>query len=178
MTLESIWQEYRHLLNKVLTSKISNRDDVEDLLQNILIKIHKHLPDLANHNNIKAWMLTVAKSTIADHYRKQTKDSVITTSDLWYEQQSMDNELLHCLQPFIACLPQEDRELIERFDLAGESQKAYALSTNTSYSTLKSRVQKSRQLLKQQILNCCELELDHRGNALGCLSSKKICAKC
>jgi len=43
MNIEIIWQKYRSSLLRFLSSKVSNPSDVEDLLQNILIKTHENL---------------------------------------------------------------------------------------------------------------------------------------
>jgi len=61
-------------------------------------------------------------------------------------------------------LPHEDAELLKAIDLNRESQKAYAEALGISYPTLKSRVQKSRTLLKQVFDDCCHFERDRRGS--------------
>ena len=54
MQLEQLWSEYRSALNAFLLSKVSNPQDAEDLLQDILIKTHKNLDKLREARSIKA----------------------------------------------------------------------------------------------------------------------------
>jgi RNA polymerase sigma-70 factor (ECF subfamily) len=53
MTIEKIWSEYRLSLKAFLHSKVSNDSDVDDLLQDILIKSYENLGKLKSGDKIK-----------------------------------------------------------------------------------------------------------------------------
>ena len=179
MNIEIIWQEYRALLKGYLASKVANPDDAEDLLQNILIKVHKNLPNLTDNAKIKPWLMQITKNTIIDFYRWQGKTRELTVEDLWYEDADItENELSACIQPFINCLPDKYKDVLTEVDIQGRTQKDFANDHNLAYSTLKSRVQTGRNKLKSLFEQCCEFELDGRGNAIGCSDVKSECAKC
>lgn len=75
-------------------------------------------------------------------------------------------------------LDKENAELIASVDIRGQSQKDYAREHGVSYSTSKSRVQKSGHQLRELFEDCCYLTLDHRGNIIDCNSKSSSCKKC
>ncbi|WP_420589510.1 RNA polymerase sigma factor SigZ [Bacterioplanoides sp.] len=172
MQLEQLWSEYRSALNAFLLSKVSNPQDAEDLLQDILIKTHKNLDKLREARSIKAWLFQIANNTIIDFYRTRARSHEVQQQldeeSLWYSQseQSIKAELSHCIEPFIQCLSEANAELLTAIDLNGESQKVYAEQLGISYSTLKSRVQKARTELRGLFDRCCHMQLDAQGNLM------------
>jgi len=177
MNIETIWQEYRTSLLRFLSSKVSNESDVEDLLQVILIKTHKNLTSLTSEDKIKPWLFQIANRSIIDFYRHQASQRELKAEDLWFETYET-NELARCIEPFIQGLPDKHSNLLRSIELNGESQKNYAERNNLSYSTLKSRVQKSRQELKKLFEQCCSIHLDSSGNSIACNSSSEECDQC
>jgi RNA polymerase sigma-70 factor (ECF subfamily) len=159
---------------------VSNPDDVDDLLQEILIKTHKSLQTVKDSKKIKSWIFQTAHNTIIDFYRQSSKWNTLTADDLWFEKEEpkITTELSLCVLPFIKALPQEDAELLMAIEIEGMSQKDYAKSKKINYSTLKSRVKKSRHKLYHLYRNCCDFSLDNQGN-LRQFKQKDIgCTRC
>lgn len=177
---EYVWEQYRAAIKSFLHSKVSNTDDVDDLLQDILIKTHANLHTLKSGQSVKPWLFQIANRTIIDFYRKNAKQSGLHPEDLWYHENdtTIQQELAHCIEPFIRSLPPEHAALLTAIDIHGTSQKDYAANTGLSYSTLKSRVQKSRSLLRAQFSRCCELTLDKHGNVIDYESRSRHCDGC
>lgn len=165
MKIETIWSDYQTALKRFLHSKVSNEADVEDLLQDILLKTYNNLDTLKDHKSVKAWLFQIANHTIIDFYRKNGRAKDIEAENM---SQLDDNSefkrlLTRCLTPFINALPEAQAELLTAIDIHNLSQKEYAESLGISYSTLKSRVQKSRKQLKQLYDQCCHYEVDQNG---------------
>ena len=180
LELERLWKEYQSGIKSFLHSKVGNPHDVEDLQQEILIKTYQNLNNVQSADSIKSWLYQIARNSIIDFYRTRSRGQNLQAEDLWYEEQDIDlkHELSQCILPFIQALPKENAELLTAIDIEGQSQKHYAEASNLSYSTLKSRVQKSRQLLKSQFQECCTLTLDKRGNLIDCDSETGECGSC
>ena len=68
-------------------------------------------------------------------------------------------------------------ELLTAIELNGISQKDLAIEHGVSYSTLKSRVQKGRQQLRQLFEDCCQFSFDQHGNVID-YDSKSNCKDC
>lgn len=180
MNLEYIWSEYRTGLKSFLHSKISNAADVDDLLQDILIKTYEKLHQVRSEESVKSWLFQLANHSIIDFYRRNGKQQGLSIDDMWNTDVKTDakQELSHCIDPFVKALNPESSELLMAIDLNGESQKEYAKSIGISYSTLKSRVKKARLELRGVFDDCCQMTLDAQGNLMDYERKAKSCSKC
>ncbi len=73
-------------------------------------------------------------------------------------------KLASCISPFIQALHDAHANLLMAIDINNQSQKQYAEQHGITYSTVKSRVQKSRQLLRQVFDDCYNFNIDKLGN--------------
>lgn len=180
MELEKIWSEYKAGLSAFLHSKIANHHDVEDLLQEVLLKTHQKLGQVESEGSIKSWLYQVANHTIIDFYRRKGRQPDLAADDLWHSESQPDvkQELSHCVDPFVKALDRQHSELLMAIDLNGESQKEYAASLGISYSTLKSRVKKARSELRHVFEDCCHMKLDAQGNLMDYEHKKKETPRC
>ena len=186
LDLEQVWAEYQQTLKAFLHSKVSNSADVDDLLQEILIKTFQNLHKVQDASSVKSWLFQLANNTIIDFYRKharQQRDSKIDADDLWFagldHNEEFKQNLSLCIEPFIQALPEQCAALVLAVDIKGQSQKEIAEAQNISYSTVKSRVQKSRGDLKNLFEQCCNLSLDKQGNVIDCdLKPESGCGNC
>lgn len=166
MQIEDIWAEYASALRRFLLGKVANEADAEDLLQEILIKTHKNLATLKDKGSIKSWLFQIANNTIIDFYRKRGRTQDIAPEHSRHSDEAVSgkDQMADCILPFINALPEGDAKLLKAIDIENQSQKAYAEQLGVSYSTLKSRVQKSRKLLRGLFDQCCHFDIDSRGN--------------
>lgn len=186
LNLEQVWAEYQQTLKSFLHSKVSNTADVEDLQQEILIKTFQNLHKMQDASSVKSWLFQLANNKIIDFYRKharQQRDSKIDADDLWFadldHNEEFKQKLSLCIEPFIQALPEQSASLLLAVDIKGQRQKALAEEQNVSYSTIKSRVQKSRGDLKNLFEQCCNLSLDKQGNVIDCeLKPESGCGNC
>jgi len=180
LNIEDVWQAYSNRLRMMLRSKISDPDDVEDLLQEILIKTHRNIGALRAQDKLKPWLFQLANNTVIDFYRKRGAARDAEPVDLWYEHSEPDVEqqLSECVVPFVRTLPQKTADLLLAVDIEGRSQKEYAAELGVSYSTLKSRVQRGRLKLREAFEQCCHLELDRQGRVVEYRRKQKACGGC
>lgn len=170
MNIETIWSEYRTKVKRFLHKKVSDPDEVDDLLQEILISTYQNLHTLRSDQHINAWLFQIARHAIIDFYRRQGRHTLPEGEALWYQDDAPDIQqaLSQCIAPFITAPPEESARLLYETDLMGVSQKDYAAQHNLNYSTLKSRVQKARQALRGVFEDCCQISMDKQGNVAGC----------
>jgi RNA polymerase sigma-70 factor (ECF subfamily) len=180
MNLESIWQEYSTSLRGFLYSRVSNDADVEDLLQEVLIKTHQNLDTVKSSEKIKPWLFQLTNNTIIDFYRKKGRSKDISAADLWYADDDVvvEQALAQCVEPFIRALPKKSADLLLAIDIEGQSQKEYAEKAGISYSTIKSQVQRGRAKLRTLFDDCCSLTLDKHGNVVEFQSKSGGCESC
>ncbi|EBA15263.1 RNA polymerase sigma-70 factor [Roseobacter sp. SK209-2-6] len=180
MTTEEIWQQYRGRLQGFMRSKLSNPADVEDLLQEVLLKTVTSRDSLKDPAKLQAWLFEIARNSIIDFYRRRGRGQGLASEDLWYQAEEPEvlAGLEACVEPFLAALPEETAAMLRAIDLEGQPQKAYAAEHGLSYSTLKSRVQAGRLALRAVFENCCHLPLDSRGNIRDFRQKSKNCSDC
>ena len=180
MNLENIWQDYSASLKGFLYSRVSNDADIEDLLQEVLIKTHQNLDTVASSEKIKPWLFQLTNNTINDYYRKKGRARDVSASDLWYAEDDVvvEQALAQCVEPFIRALPKKSADLLLAIDIEGQSQKEYAEKAGISYSTLKSRVQRARAKLRTLFDECCSLTLDKHGNVVEFQTKTGGCESC
>lgn len=168
MDMDQIWEAHRSAIHAFLRSKISNPADVEDLQQEVMIKIYHHLDSVNTQEKIESWLFQIARNTVIDYYRKNGRKPDLKSEDLWYTEpeSESDHVLSSCVMPFIKALPQTTAAMLIAIDIEGQSQKAYAKNQGMSYSTLKSRVQSARKQLKDLFTDCCHFSKDGRGKVI------------
>ena len=159
---------------------MSDSAEVDDLLQEILIKTYNNIHTVKSEDSIKPWLYQIAKNSIIDFYRKQAKKRELTADELWYEQDDEDirQSLSDCIELFIRALPADSAALLTEIDIKGQSQKAYAKASGISYSTLKSRVSKGRRELRGLFEQCCHFSLDKHGNLVDFDPKSDSCDNC
>ena len=186
MDFKQLWREYSNQLRQFLLSRVDSREDVDDLLQEILIKTYRHLNTIEQPDKLPAWLFQVARNMLIDYYRKARVDTVpyglvekVMLADGEPEQdEQVRQELTACIRPFISQLPEIYREAIESVDLQGASQKELAMELGLSHSAVKSRVQRGRRLLKAMFQECCRYELDARGYLVDYEAKQSSCQRC
>ena len=164
------------VLKKFIRPHARNIHDTEDILQNVLIKILKNGEDVSAAGFF-SWLQKVSHTTSIDYYRKNKSSSYELQSDRVEAQSSEEkNEALaslsKCVRPLLKNLSADDYQIVSAVELDGVSQKELAEKSRTNYSALKSKIQRARLKLKNEILECCQVELDKRNNPIDIKSKK------
>jgi RNA polymerase sigma-70 factor (ECF subfamily) len=173
-TGEARLAELRGDLRKFVARRIENQADVDDVLQEVLLKIHRSASSLQDGNNLFAWVYTIARNAIVDHYRKRrptiSLDQALAASGEPAEDAAPPDalgEIADCLRPFLHHLPEKYRDPLILTDLEGMSQADLAVKLGLSLSGAKSRVQRAREHLKTMLLECCRIEFNAAGRVVG-----------
>jgi RNA polymerase sigma-70 factor (ECF subfamily) len=126
--------------------------------------------------------LFLAMNAIIDYYRvnsnKKGPDIREEISDSFMDEEYNDTTkgLDCCLIDFVNQLPEEYRDIIIDVKMKGVKQKDLAEKYYLAYPSIRSRVQRGREKLKQILLECCHIQWDNRGNILD-VQSRPACAK-
>jgi RNA polymerase sigma-70 factor (ECF subfamily) len=167
--INKYWDSIHKKLKLFILSKVSDISYTEDILQNVFIKIHSSIGTLKDENKINAWIYQIARNEITDHFRRLKKGKIFIplVADQEEEQTiNLWNEALADMIKMMDNLPLESCEALCLTELDGLSQKDYAQKVGISYTAAKSRVQRSRQMLKDMLLKCCHYELDRYGTVI------------
>ncbi|PIW49604.1 MAG: RNA polymerase subunit sigma-70 [Zetaproteobacteria bacterium CG12_big_fil_rev_8_21_14_0_65_54_13] len=159
------WLRHECELRGWLISRLGNRADAEDLLQDLFEKGMLQGERFCLIDNPRAWLFRVARNRLTDHYRL-SRDQVELPEDMpAYEQESdaVDN-LSECLPRVLLELSADDREVITLCDLDGMSQQHFANLKDISLPAVKSRIQRARRRLRRTLETNCKVLLNDNGN--------------
>jgi len=191
--MEEVWRELHDQLLGFISRRVRRPEDAEDILQEVMLRIHRHGADLEEVDRVTSLVYRITSNAIADYYRKPARrelpsgeaidipEPVATAPPaVWAEPDATElrTELSGCLRPFTARLPESYREAIELTEFQGISQVEAAGRLGLSVSGMKARVQRGRGQLKDLLLDCCHIELDTRGGVVDYRAKRGSCATC
>lgn len=176
---EAVWSTFSGRLRAFIGRRVKEENDVQDVLQDVFARIHAGLGSIKEGEKLEAWLFRVARHAIMDHFRSRSgkRRAGPLPEDLATEPPAADvtREVADWLDPMMSLLSEEDREALRLADLEGLSQREVAQRLGLSVTGAKSRVQRARVRLKETVLECCHIEMDRRGNAIGYTPRKGDC---
>jgi RNA polymerase sigma-70 factor (ECF subfamily) len=143
--------------------------EIDDVVQDVLVRMHRSLPSLRDDDRFSAWMFQIARNAIIDTARKRAAPvAAADVSEAAAEPPTGDDReaataLAGCVSLFVAQLPSPYREAITLVELEGRTAREAAEMVGISVSGMKSRVQRGRAQLRELFERCCEIAVDARG---------------
>jgi RNA polymerase sigma-70 factor (ECF subfamily) len=173
-TTEQVWREFGAQLQAFVRRRIVDPDRADDVLGEIMLRIHRNLDRVEDHEHLTRWVYRITRNAVIDEYRRAERDRARRGALLDdapeaaagiddEEQPSVLRELAACMRPLLDRLPPEQRRALQLSDLDGLTQADAARQESVSLSGMKSRVQRGRRRLAELLDRCCELTLDARG---------------
>lgn len=169
---EAIWREFHDALLAFIARRVPSRETAEDILQNVMVKIHRNAAGVEEAEAVGAWVYAIARNAIADHYRSaRVRRELVagggrvaeTVAEPEAEPPDLRGELAACVAPLLTRLDPASREALSLTEVEGLTQEEAAARVGLSLSGMKSRVQRARRRLRAVLVECCEVELDVRG---------------
>jgi len=177
---ETIWHEYQAKLAAFIKRRVAE-DEVDDLLQDIFMKIISRIDSLKDDIKLESWIYQIARNTIADYYRAR---SITDELPDWLvhpepdEEEMIREELALCLEPMVRELPDKYRDAVRLSELEGKAQKEVAKQEGISLSGAKSRVQRGRKLLQAMLHDCCQFEVNEKNQIISYEKKEEDCNYC
>ena len=116
--VETIWAEVGTSLVRFVRRHVGDPHAAEDVVAEVLLRIHQHLGTVDDHERVTAWVFRIARNAITDHYRRTARrrdDSDTDTvhavvgdesADGWLEDQgAVLTDLASCIRPLVDALP-------------------------------------------------------------------------
>ncbi|MBT9559588.1 MAG: sigma-70 family RNA polymerase sigma factor [Myxococcales bacterium] len=170
---ETPWRELETRLRPFVARRVSRAADVDDVLQDVFLRLQRGLGGLRDADRFGPWVYQVTRSAIIDHGRSQARHPLAThqrvePDPLPSDENAAEPLLASSITLFVNALPEPYREALTLTELGGLTQREAAERLGISLSGMKSRVQRGRALVKQALLDCCHIALDGRGRVMGC----------
>lgn len=169
---EQMWREMLPQLRVFVRRRIAHPTRADDLVADILLRIHQNIESLDDQERLPNWVFRIARNAIIDEYRRaaRSREQLVATladepaqAPAEEDEAGAMRELSGCLRPMLDRLPAEQRDALEMIDLDGMTQRDAAQRAGVSLSGMKSRVQRGRRRLAELLGQCCALTLDSRG---------------
>ncbi len=159
------WAAYRDQLRHFIQRRIADPQAAEDVLQTVLLKAIEQLDTLQNTERLRAWLYQIARNSIADYHR--CRRSMPLPENIPIEAGADDASSLGCdLLHAVDNLPSKYQQALLLYEIEGVPQKEIAERLDLSVSGAKSRVQRARQMLRDVVLDCCDVVRDRRGGPI------------
>jgi len=148
---------------------LKNEEDAMDVLQESLIKVFRNLVNFKGKSKFDTWVYRIVvnccndflrknktqRASISIYNREEDGEGIMEISDesfapeIMLERKLATSYLLECLER----IPLEQKEIIVLRDIQGFSYEEISEILNCSMGTVKSRINRARQKLKQQYGN-------------------------
>lgn len=142
--IEYMIEKYSDMIYRIAITRTNNKQDAEDIFQEVFLRISKKMPNFENENHEKAWIIRVtincSKNLLNSTWLKKTvpldeniKFETSTSHEIYYE---------------VAKLPVKYRTVIYLFYYEGLKIEEISKILNTNQSTIKTQLSRAREKLK------------------------------
>ena len=169
------WKELERHLRPYLARRVASPADIDDLLQDIFVRMHQGLSTLEDDERFGGWVYRIANNAIVDKARQRARAPYVDTADdvevgvpASGADDNLQADLGECVALFVSRLPSPYREAVTLTELQGLTQKEAAEMLGVSLSGVKSRVQRGREKIRHMFEECCQISMDCRGRVIEC----------
>lgn len=161
--------KYQRLVVHVVGRIVRQQDELEDVCQEVFIKVFRMLKNFRGDSRLSTWIATVAYNTAITAYRKQQRRGEVSYSetpalvelekDTDYSNKSAEQEeVRRYLVQLIESMPVNYRTVITLYHLEEFSYKEIVEITGMPEGTIKSYLNRARKMLKGKIEKVARLE--------------------
>ena len=160
---EQLVEPHLERLYKYAYRLTGQRDEAEDLVQDLLVKLYPRLEEMKQIDKLGPWMARILYRMYIDNIRRQQRSPIDLTDDeeAVYESnassqagplESVDNDLTHeIINAALQKLNEEHRVLIILHDVEGHNLQEIHEITGVPVGTIKSRLSRARAKLREMI---------------------------
>ena len=158
---ELLMEKHESKMYAVALRMCKNREDAQDCLQDAMLRIYKALPSFKGQSSFSTWAYRITMNTCLDDLRRkkvrqaQSLDQMLEVG--WSpvdennstERHIENSELKRNLSKAIQTLPEEMRAAVVLRDVQGFSYEEIASILSTNVGTVKSRISRGREKLRE-----------------------------
>ena len=149
---------YQKLVIHITGRVIQNQEDLEDVCQEVFIKVFKNINRFKGDSKLSTWIASIAYNTSLDYLKKYRKRVLDFTDKLKPENsdsglsQGLERKDLHrYIREQIELLPLHYRSVVTLYHLEEFNYREIEEITGMPEGTVKSYLHRARQLLKDKL---------------------------
>lgn len=161
-SFDAIVDRYQSRLLNFIYRTVGDRERSEDLVQEVFIRVHRHLARFDRTKKFSTWIYTIASNLAKNELRNRSRNPIVLFQTMkagWDDEerplefedpQSRPDDLFRkrhvrsLVEQTVAQLPQHHREVFVLRELEGRSYEEIAEITHCNLGTVKSRLNRAR----------------------------------
>lgn len=147
--------ELSHYIRNFVMGSLSNPDAAEDIMQEVLISVHKSLKTYSPDRPFKPWLIAIINFRRTDYLRKHYNNRQNKKTDLddaGFQKMHVTNPVhageLKDIEAALDTLPKKQRRIFEMLKIHGYSAKEVAKELNMSVSAVKVSAHRTQKKLQ------------------------------
>ncbi len=140
----ALFQTITPLLKSFVSRRLSNMADADDVVQDILLSIHRAGHTYDTDRPFKVWMFTIARYRLNDHLRrlyKRVAHPEISLDDMTHEISAADvteqRDQREYLNRVLSSLPEKQKKIVTMMKIEGHTAADTAKTMKMSVSAVK-----------------------------------------
>ena len=146
-----------------------NPEDAQDCLQEAMLRVYRSISGFKSQSSFSTWVYRITMNTCLDELRRRKARPAASLDGMldagWSpvdagespEGHAMRQETRRALQGFMSELPEDMRAAVVLRDVQGYSYEEIAEALETNIGTIKSRISRGRERLREKIAGRPEL---------------------
>jgi len=151
-------QQHEKLVFHVVRRMVGQQEDVEDLCQEVFIKVHKKLPQFKGDSKVSTWIASIAFNTTVNYLKKKripttglSESEFLENAELSAEASMIQQDQQAFIQQQVNRLPAQYKAILTLYHLEEMSYKEIGVITKLPEGTVKNYLFRARKLLKEQL---------------------------
>lgn len=164
--IRKIYKQHFQDVYRFISSFLTDTNDIEDLTQEVFIRLFKSLANFKGQSELKTWIFSIARHVTYDHMKKQKKQKIIRDHLLKFilpakesiEEIIMIKEQNTVLYESLSCLKVDHRTVVILRGIHQLSIQETAKVLGWKESKVKVTYHRALQILKKNLINDKELK--------------------
>lgn len=143
-------------IGRQIRGQVNDVSIMNDLVQEVCIKLFRHIRQFDNRSSFATWLYRITQNTLKNYYRSSQSDALNEGLEMDRavdflpnpESSLMQSELGNTLDEAIHQLPEALRDCFNLYMIGGLSYKAIAITQNCPIGTVRSRIHRTRDILR------------------------------
>ena len=148
-SFEELLKEHYSSLETYVRYKVSSREDAEDILQEACVKAFNGFSSLAGEGSFRAWLISIGRNLINDHYRKKARVSEVPYDEA-IQYITVNRSVADIVRETLDLLDDDERELLDMYYFQEMSVREIAEKLGIPEGTVKSRISSARNSFKNR----------------------------
>lgn len=155
-TFNTLVQRHKEKVRNIIYLTLGNHDMVDDIAQEVFLTVYKNLGSFRFESQFTTWLYRITVNKCKDQLRKMKIRSIFTPikeseEELGYTSSPENSDVREIVQKAISKLPEKLRVPLLLKDIEGLSYQEIAESVQCEIGTVKSRIFRAREGLRNML---------------------------